>query len=211
MRRRFLTEKGIVTNALLLLHFDDNYTDYSPYKRIPMNVNSINYATGKFGNCLYISSLTNYIQYDRTWFVDLFNTGVYTIDFWAIMSNHWSHFLGIDDGTIDGFVCRISQTQYFEYGIYNNLMININVSEYNDNLFHHFAIVSNGSQLFLYIDGRLKTSALIKSVLFPSAQFTLGGRVTNTSGVAVNNYLDELCISRVARWKSNFIPPTKPY
>lgn len=210
-RRRFMNEVGVDNNTLLLLHFDNNYTDGSPYQRTPISTNNLYYASGQFGNSLSVSSLNIYIKYSKTWFVNIFNTRVYTIDFWSKNSIHWASFFGIDDGSSNAFVCRAQAGTYFQYGIYNDLILSVNVSELDDGLFHHYAIVSDGSRVHLYVDGILKKSSAIKSVSFPNVDLTIGGRVTNTAGVNNVNYLDELRISSVARWTSNFTPKSKPY
>lgn len=201
-------------NTLLLLHFDGNIKDSSPYNRQPKAVNAISYGQGKFDSAVCIGpDLSSYISYDRNWFIDLFNTGEYTIDFWYKFQpelGHWGSFCGIDNGTVDGFVCNAQYGNVVQYGRYNNQIIHYSDSTLADTKWHHIAFVSHLGTVTLYIDGVFKQSASIKSVSFPSMDFTIGGRTTGTS-VPNGNYLDEFRISDVARWTSNFTPPTKPY
>lgn len=210
MKRSLIDRNKIDKNTLLLLHFDGNYTDYSIYKRNPISVNNISYASGKYGQSLSVLSLNTYIKYSKTWFVNLFNTGIYTIDFWSKNTSDWNSFFGVDNGSTSAFVCRSGST-HFEYGIYDNPIIYLDYQGLTNGLFRHYAIVSDGNKVHLYINGVLQISSPIKKVSFPNVDLTIGGRVINTSGVRNVNYIDEFRISSVVRWTSNFTPSTKPY
>lgn len=206
---------GIDEHTLLMLHFDGNMNDSSIYGRSPLSGNRVSYVSGKFGNAFYVNTLASYIRFDKSWFIELFRTGIYTIDFWSRYitgEGNWASFMGIDDGTVNGFVCNCQYGHVFQYGTYNNLMISDSLSGLNitNGSWHHYAIVSDGSNVHLYVNGNKVTSAAIKSVSFLSTDLTIGGRTSNNN-VPNGNYLDEFRISNIVRWTGNFTPPTKPY
>ena len=219
MKRRVMTKKiieesgGIDEHTLLMLHFDGNAVDSSPYNRQPKRINAGSYYQGMFGRAIYIGpDLSAYISYDRSWFVNLFRTGEYTIDFWykyQYGDGNWGSFCSIDDGTVNGFVCNAQYGRYVQYGIYNDLIIGYS-SGMDDGDWHHVAFVSHSGTVTLYIDGRAVDSGATKNVSFPNQDFVIGGRTIGTN-VNNENYLDEFRISDIARWTSDFTPPVKPY
>lgn len=77
---------------------------------------------------------------------------------------------------------------------------------------HHLALVRNGGTVSLYIDGvSVASSAISGSINDSSNNFTVG-----QAGEATVNpftgYIDEFRLSvGIARWTSNFTPPTAPY
>ena len=221
MKRRVMGGVKSDKNTLMLLHFDGDYEDYSSYKREAINSQYVSYTQGKFGQSLEIDSIAEYIVYDKTWFVELFNSRVYTIDFWArnfysgseTGNPYWAHYFGIDDSTARTFNCRCRWGYIFEYGIYNNFILSVPISELRNNTnWNHFAVISDGSNVSLFFNGIKKATSSIRSVSFCSANFSIGGREIygDTPNVAKSN-IDEFRISDIARWTGNFTPPTKPY
>ena len=215
-RRLMLRNKqqggGIDEHTLLLLHLDGNTTDSSIYNRIPTNTASLRYTTGKFGQALNLQSLKTRIEYDRNLFINLFQSGNYTIEFYSRHLDGWATFCGVDDGTTSGFVCDTQYGYIFQFGIYNDQIITYNAS--NDGIekggWHHFAIVGSGGTVKLFIDGKLKQKKSTKTVVFPNKPFQVGGR-ENYQGVTNVNYLDEFALYDIAKYDTNFTPPTEPF
>lgn len=83
------------------------------------------------------------------------------------------------------------------------------------NTWHHIAVVRNGSNLLFFVDGiQAGTSQNISTdAIFPAAASFMIGCVNETNpGYFFNGYLDEFRVSKgIARWTSNFTPPTQPY
>lgn len=77
----------------------------------------------------------------------------------------------------------------------------------------HIALVRHGSDLLLFKDGvetlqgNTIAGTLHNGNVNPGVNFYTG----TPSGVANNMRVDELRVSNIARWTSNFTPPTKPY
>lgn len=140
----------------------------------------------------------------------------YTIDF-RFKHNNPSDTIG------SSFVAMGNATNYWQVIIRNgavrfNICVSgdfsdpLNVSKQLDTEFHHFAWVKSGSTNTIYYDGvsldswtRSDYSYITTNTLYIGANYN-GGKT------AVNGYIDEFRVSKgVARWTSNFTPPTEPY
>jgi len=75
---------------------------------------------------------------------------------------------------------------------------------------YHLAIVRSGTSVKMYLDGTEIGSSTSNFSVISSAALTIGGEPDY--GKYVNAYLDEFRVSKgVARWTSNFTPPTSEY
>jgi hypothetical protein len=77
---------------------------------------------------------------------------------------------------------------------------------------HHVCLVRNGTNLRSFIDGQqVGTTATFTNPITPSdTVLRVGGDVFGN--IPFNGYIDELRITKgVARYTSNFIPPTAPF
>lgn len=218
MKKRVMIGNGKVDkNTLLLLHFDGDYEDSSKYQRTPLKLNEIYYVPGKFSQGLDIPSNSTAISYNPDFFKEVVNSKLYTIDLWLKLGsqNKWGFILGIDSGSIDGFVLRFNGTngnRGIEYGILTSYIGSIfnKIPFPVDGQFHHLAISCDGVTTRLFIDGIISGTTGSPSIVFPNSRFTIGGR-ENITGEESASIIDELRISNKPRWTSNFTPPTKPY
>jgi RHS repeat-associated protein len=79
---------------------------------------------------------------------------------------------------------------------------------------YHLAAVRNGSQFDLYVNGvSIKSvSGVSGAVGNPAASIAVGAQIGSTSNTTLNGWIDEVRVSKgIARWTSNFIPPTSEY
>ncbi|MFA6458305.1 MAG: LamG-like jellyroll fold domain-containing protein [Patescibacteria group bacterium] len=78
------------------------------------------------------------------------------------------------------------------------------------NEWNHFALVRNGADFALYINGSASGSMTSDAAIYNDAvALTIGGEENN---YFFNGYLDELRISKgIARWTKDFTPPTEAY
>jgi hypothetical protein len=80
------------------------------------------------------------------------------------------------------------------------------------NTWHHAAMVRSGTSLWLFLDGVLDAGLTISGAVNSSSnQMVLGQIGEYTGGQRWVGYLDEIRISRVARFTANFTPPIAPY
>jgi hypothetical protein len=73
---------------------------------------------------------------------------------------------------------------------------------------YHFALVRNGSTFTPYLNGIAGTTATFSSTLYNNSKPLKIGAEKDSNVFPLNGYLDDLRISRFARYVSNFTPPT---
>ena len=80
-------------------------------------------------------------------------------------------------------------------------------------LWYHFAVVRSGGVIRLYINGSQMGGdyAIGAASLYDSPNALNIGSFTGTGATPANGWMDEIRISKVARWTAPFNPPTGPY
>ena len=150
----------------------------------------------------------------------------WTLDFWIWISSSasWQHIIGNADGytsglndegwsisynlSVGGYKIVFYQTDNgsAQYEVRYTPTLSLNT-------WYHFAFVYDGSMKF-YIDGVQEASVggsgAYSSALTSSNPLAIGREPGQISG-HFNGYLDEIRISKVARWTANFAKPTQPY
>jgi len=77
---------------------------------------------------------------------------------------------------------------------------------------YHIAIVRSGSNLHVYKDGIVTESLNISKIFNSASKFWIGRRGDDTQFNYFKGWIDEFRLSKsIARWKSDFTPPTEPY
>lgn len=84
------------------------------------------------------------------------------------------------------------------------------------NTWYHVAFVKSGTNVYLFINGSLEASGSYTNTIIPSSTFYValgrsGGYTYSFSGGTsggVGNFIDDFRLTRVARYTSNFAPPT---
>ena len=218
-------------NTLLLLHFDDDYTDYSPYERTPKATGgTINYVTGKFSNALNASSQ----QQGIITYSDLSNivTNDFTIDFWfnpqsfvASGSGNGRPIIGAFQRNIWAVQWRVFVTEYqgnvkkwgFGYADGTNTYQLSSTTELIQYTWQHLAVTYDSStkKMELYLNGVKDAEDTLNFTMQDATDasqrvLSIGNWFSNY-GYQPNGYIDEVRISNVVRYTENFTPPTKPY
>lgn len=116
-------------------------------------------------------------------------------------SNNWSLSIDFD-------------TNGLQFTATSNGVESINVSQgantgYVDNQFHHFALVKEDSVINLYRDGT-SLASLSSSNSIPKYSEGLAIGANYDASEKLTGYLDDLRISHVARYTSNFTAPSYP-
>jgi hypothetical protein len=87
---------------------------------------------------------------------------------------------------------------------------NINTTTVNDNTWHHLAGIRHGNNLEMYVDGVATSTTSVAGVDIPDS-----GRVFEVGAQAgtgpYTGYIDEIRVSKIARWTESFTPPYKAY
>ncbi len=232
----FVTNKDIIAqdaNTVLLLHMDGTdgsttFTDESGSAHaVTANGSAqISTAESKLGSAsAYFDGTGDYLSIPDS--VDWnFGSGDFTIDTWVRYNatGPWQC-LASQYGGVGEASWRLIQTESaswsnriaFMYSVngtswdHSNLAISSGFVPSNDT-WYHVAVVRNGADLRLFVDGVQQgvTYNIGTKVIFNST-YSLQVASSNSQST-LNGYLDELRISKgIARWTSNFTPPTTPY
>ena len=94
-------------------------------------------------------------------------------------------------------------------GVYTNADIVLGATAVSDNTWHHVALTREGSNIRLFLDGKLDGSAT-DSTNLTSTEYFIGDTETTSSG-EMNGFISNLrVIKGTALYTSSFTPPTAP-
>ena len=221
---------GIDVNTLLMIHADGDegsqtFIDEADDKGITAFADvAVSHDEVKFGNGA-AKFLGDYgddstalrVAADADW---NFGTGGLTVDFWA-----WSRSLSNRPwfgGWYSSDSDRLDIGKHSEFGTglirYRARLVLAGVTVFDfatdpidvQDGWAHFAIVRDGANVYLFIDGTLAGSATIAAgqAIDLSGLPLYVGRVGLDS---LDGYIDEFRVSNVARWTAAFVPQAWPY
>lgn len=217
-RRRSLLAGKKNYKTRLLCHAED-FTDSSNYKHILTNNNvTLNTQYKKFGNSSFHFSGSNNLQVTPSKTFN-FKNGDWTFDAWVYLrrQNNDSFFfsgattgslfigLNVSDGYLNFGIGRagIAWDNTYSLGIRNTSYLN------NSSQWYHLAVVKSSNKVYFFVNGQLKsTQDNVQSYSMLNGECDIGSQ---GSAYYFNGYIDELRISNVARWTSNFSVPTTAY
>jgi hypothetical protein len=213
----YYTNQGFVDSyTKLLLHLDNNVTDSELTPKTVTN-NSVTFSGSikKFGTHSGIfDGGSTYLRVPNTDGDFNFGAGDFTIDFW-IKPNNLSaeQFLfSSDDGsyfrhwftinTNDSLTWTSEQCTSFSTSTSLGLL---------DGNWHHIALVRNGNDFVIYVDGISKGTTSTSNPIGSTGYFYIGLKSYNGDHW-YNGYMDEFRVSKgIARWTTAFTPPTSDY
>jgi hypothetical protein len=145
-----------------------------------------------------------------------FGTGNFTIEGWFYSRTTGSSQRGMVDfrttasGT-NGIMLREDGTAGFLVGLNNGTLLSTATGRIA-NTWQHVALVRSGTTITLYVDGVSKASAT-SSANMTDNRFRLSGFVdVQDATFTYNGKIDDVRITKgIARWTSNFTPPTAAY
>lgn len=225
---------GIDANTQLMLHADGvnggtTFTDSSSSGKTITAVGTCVTSTAekKFGTAsMFLDGNSDYVYAadSADWNV---GNGAFTVDFWAYFNalpgNNGMLFIQGTNGT--SFWGLRYENGVFSILAYSSSAYQVNIQATNSvstGAWHHIAVVriDNGnaaSSWRLFVDGSAQTLSLAAGAWngtvadYATALYIGAAPITNF-GTYVNGYFDEFRWSKgVARWTSNFDPPTVPY
>jgi len=148
-----------------------------------------------------------------------FGSGNFTIEFWGYNitgAGNWgvfsfgatagSDFAGITMHLTGGLYLSTSGSSW----AYTNVGSIILSS--NDNQWHHYAIVRNGSNLLTFKDGTQQANVSISGSLVNNGGVATIGAKSDSLSATVNGYIDDFRVTKgLARYTSNFTAPTSAF
>ncbi len=207
----------------LLMHMDTDFSDFSGSAHIPtpqggIVIDNANAQIGT-GSGLF-DRVDDYVTFPDSpdW---TFGSGDFTIDFWYKYVT--------ENGSPQAVVTQSPNSNnqwrlFFEhvdfklfFQLYQGGSVPISVSTASLNLvagtWYHFAVTRSGNEYRFFQDGVQSGSTQINSTSINDIAGTLNfGNIAYCGCWDMFGNIDELRISKgVARWTSNFTPPTGPY
>lgn len=191
-------------HTLLLLHGED-FTDSSIYSEQITNTGCTLSDSGKFGKAISFTNLNKLETVEQIFDIN----GEFTIDFWFNQREKKANatFIG---GTQTGTFKIILSNGVPVFQVHGQS--NFYSSEVNTQLnrWYHFALTGKNKTFSLFIDGTKKntftyTGNIVNDIL------RIGLNVGQNNSGSIEGLMDEIRISNVVRWTSNFIPPIEPY
>lgn len=213
------TPDGNDEYTVLLLHFDGadgsgTFVDSSPRGHTVYKSGNPLITTAKSvfgGSCVKFDGVDDYLYLDgHNDFA--FGTGDFTIDFWIWRGPNARIFADWRSGE-GAFPCLATTTAAgIQYFVSSAARITSGGSTFLDTKFYHVAVTRQGTSTRLFLDG-----VQVGSTWTDTSNYGVGtNRPAIGAGPYVNSYddgwIDEFRISKgIARWTSNFTPPTRPY
>lgn len=206
----------------LLLHLDSDFNDSSvgaSETHTPVNSGAtIDNTVYKWTGSGYFNGSVE-VKYgdSEDW---NFANGDFTIDFWVKRAVTGQRHLLAGQTDLSGHVdstsvwIEITATDQLQIWISNgSSWYGGGAGNIADTNWHHIAMVRSGNNLYGFIDGILGNTFDItgQTVNNPTSNFAIGC-VGDRSAYRLYGRIDEFRISKgIARWTSNFTPPTEPY
>lgn len=203
-------------NTMFLLH-GDTIEDSSIYK-IPITNSGVQASSSKskFGEkSLYFNGNSRILFPGNT---INFGSNDFTIDWWEYCESGsktrfnsayttGQKYGGMNIGYSGTYVyCGSSFNSNYDL-INGRTMLNVSV-----NIWVHWAVVRHKNNLYVYRNGVLFSSSPISGSIAYSAEYKMViGDHREGDHNYFKGYIDEFRISNVARWTSNFTPPSEPY
>ena len=217
-----LTTSGTDSYTKLLLHMDGDQSDSghkyntegTPQLYPPTTISGLDTL-----GYMYFDGVTEYLfsPASNDWNFD----GDFTIDFWlrnnlgsnktlikSVSNENWNLASTGDWILVLGGGSRLT---FYVKGVGNAGAIGTVLPT---SPWHHVAVVRSGSSTKLYLNGTIDGNTLNSSATFGNTQLLkIAGPIqTNLTTGSLNGYMTEIRISKgIARWTSNFTPPTEIY
>lgn len=196
-------------NTLLLLHGED-LTDGSMYGHAVTNSGvSVSTAQSKFGGKSLYFNGSSKMQISASPLFD-FGTGDWTFDAWVYPLTNAKDNLFVC-GTVNNalFIGRTSDNAKMGIGRASVAWDVQTTSTITKDTWNHFACVKASGKVYIFVNGNLAYSVNnTQSYGMVNGAFDIG---CMNNDFYYKGYMDEVRFSNVARWTSNFTPPTAPY
>ena len=207
----------------LLLHFNGNDEDTTTsdssgkghvvYFQGDTKINASNYKFG--GSGVKFDGTGDYLNLSDSDDWDLFESSAdATIDFWVKHTDHVGeeqYILQIVDGTHYWAFHHLHGTGIRFVNYDGATLLLFSGTEITDTSWHHVALVKDGNDYNIYLDGIIGGEATDSDTANYAGPLIIGTTGIN-GGSPLNGSIDELRITKgTARWTGNFTPPSREY
>jgi len=201
-------------NTLLLLHFDgsdgstsivdDNSSGRSAKTVTVIGSTQIDTAQALIGSgCLQLDGSFDYLRLDD---VAAWDFGDFTIEMWARF-NSFGSFNGLATNWESGWYFSVWNNTSLQFYANGGSRLAVTGLSLATNRWYHFAVCRTGSTIRSFIDGELKGSATYATAFTATDPVGIGCNINNSAPADfINGYLDEVRLSNIGRYSSNFSP-----
>lgn len=191
-------------HTLLLLHGED-FTDSSIYSEQITNTGCTLSDSGKFGKAISFTNLNKLETVEQIFDIN----GEFTIDFWFSQREKKANatFIG---GTQTGTFKIILSNGIPVFQVHGQTSYYSSFVDTQLNTWYHFALTGKNKTFSLFIDGTKKNTFTYTGNISNDI-LRIGLNVAQNSTGSIEGVMDEIRISNVVRWDSDFTPPTEPY
>lgn len=204
-------------NTSLLLHMDGTsgsttFTDSSGSpKTVTANGNAVISSFSKFGSDgLCFDGSGDDVRTSTSADFNMQSAGDWTIDFWVNPreTDAQAGMLHINQGGNQGiFLQRYTSALRVDNGVSASIT---GVGSIPRNQWSHIAVARSGSTIYAFINGSLLQTASAQDYGNANSRVQIGSY--STGSIYFTGCFDEIRVSKgIARWTSNFTPPTEAY
>lgn len=191
-------------NTLLLLHGED-FTDSSIYSEQITNTGCTLSDSGKFGKAISFTNLNKLETVEQIFDIN----GEFTIDFWFNQREKKANatFIG---GTQTGTFKIILSNGVPVFQVHGQTSYYSSFVDTQLNTWYHFALTGKNKTYSMFVDG-VKKNTFTYTGNISNDILRIGLNVAQNSTGSIEGVMDEIRISNVVRWDSDFTPSTEPY
>lgn len=207
-------------SVVLLLQCDGvngstTFTDVSPFPKTvtPIGGTSISTSQSQFGGASV--SLGSPYGLNTSSSADFAFGGDFTAEFWVYMTTVTTDQFFLDtNGTAYGFGLELYSPPTNTLQFYCNTTTILSTTAWTPvaNTWYHCALVRSNGTVSFYVNGTSIVSNVYTGVInLPSYGMRIGQYGTTPLLYGINGYMDEIRISKMARYTANFTPPTAAF
>lgn len=191
-------------HTLLLLHGED-FMDSSIYSEQITNTGCTLSDSGKFGKAINFTNLNKIETVEQIFDIN----GEFTIDFWFNQREKKANatFIG---GTQTGTFKIILSNGVPVFQVHGQTSYYSSFVDTQLNTWYHFALTGKNKTYSMFVDG-VKKNTFTYTGNISNDILRIGLNVAQNSTGSIEGVMDEIRISNVVRWDSDFTPPTEPY
>ena len=197
---------GIDEHTVLMLHGED-FTDRSLTPKTINNSGAAIVSGGKFGKCFKtIGAASSYITTPISQTLSDF-----TVDYWMNATSWPSNSDAAVGGASIPTFARYDRNSYMGIVIPNIKWLAFGTTSLlATGTWNHIAVTRASNVVRGFVNGnKFAEGSYSDSVLLSG--FCIGRQTLELASGYFNGLIDEIRISDIARWTSNFTPPTQPY
>jgi len=188
---------------------DSSQNGYSTSTVSSAVTHSTSFAAPKFGVSSGKFSGSSYFEFADTAALRP-GSGDFTYDWWQCLQTQPAHYSPFGKGNFGANDINVQSNANVYLVWFDGSTLITQTTAHTLNTWQHFAIVRSGTTVTIYMNGVSNGSATSSLNLSGTGALNVGTRGTDrVSGL--NGNIDEFRFSNIARWTSNFTPPSAPY